>query len=301
MTTAETDRDAWLAERRKGIGGSDVAAILGLSKWRSALDVYYEKLGLADAQPESDAMRWGTLHEPTIIAEFSRVTGLEVRTGLPIQRHEEFPWMLASLDGLVEDRQAIVEAKTSRTADGWGEVGAAEIPSHYMTQVQHYMAVTGAAMAYVVVLVAGSDFRMYEVERDDELIEKLVEVERQFWHENVLAEVPPEPMNAADAAKLWPRDSGATVEADEAIAADVAYLKTVKAEIKRLEEIEVETSDRVKVAIRDAATLTAGGDPIATYKAQTAKRLDMKALEADHGELVKEYRRESVSRVLRLK
>lgn len=296
-----TTRDAWLAERRKGIGGSDVAAILGLSRWRTAVDVWLDKRGLSAEHLETEAMRFGTLLEPIVLDEFTRRTGYEVRRGLPIQTSEEHPWMLASLDGLIEDELAIVEAKTARTADGWGEDGSADIPVYYHTQVAHYMAVTGAKIAYVPVLIGGQDFRIFAVDRDEGFIADLIEAEREFWEANVLAGIPPAPTTAADALLLWARDNGTSVEADDELAETVAKLKAVKAEIKVLEERAAFLDDRLRIAFAEHATLTHRGQVLATFKAQTARRLDVKSLESAHPGIASAFRRESTSRVLRLK
>jgi putative phage-type endonuclease len=297
----QMDRDTWLAERRKGIGGSDVAAILGLSKWTSPVEVWLDKLGRLPPKEETPAMRWGSLKEPLILDEFSRATGMEVRRGLPMQASEDHPFMLATIDGLVEDRQAIVEAKTAMFAEGWGEPGTAEIPAYYLTQVTHYMAVTGAVVAFVPVLIGSSDFRIYEVERDESLIADLVEAERSFWFDHVLAGVEPEPVSKEDALLLWARDNGTTVDVDEDVAADVERLKALKAEITLLEERAALIDDRVRIAFREAAQLRFNGEVIATYKGQARKSLDQRAIEAEHPSIVAQYKRESLSRVLRLK
>jgi putative phage-type endonuclease len=193
MSTTEMTRESWLERRRAGIGGSDVAALLGLSRWRTPLDVFLDKTGQAEPTPDNEPMLWGRLLEPLVIAEFSRRNGITVDGLTGVLEHPEHPWMLASLDGWAPDLRAVVEAKTARTADGWGEPGSDEIPAYYQTQVAHYMAVTGAQMAFIPVLIGASDFRTYQVERDEDFIADLVEAERAFWHDHVLANVPPRP------------------------------------------------------------------------------------------------------------
>lgn len=300
MTTAQKSRAEWLEARRSGIGGSDVAAILGVSKWKTAVDVYFEKIGEAEPQAESDAMRWGTILEPVIREEFQRQTGIELVEPPQLIRSSAHPFMIASLDGMTVDGE-IVECKTARSADGWGEAGSDEIPIHYQTQVAHYLAVTGARLAFVPVLIGASDFRVYQVERCDSFIADLVEAERAFWSDHVLTRIPPEPVNADDAARLWARDNGATVEIDGSIADDVDELKRLKEEEKELAGRISEVSDRIRIAFGEAAAIAFEGKTLATYKAQSSKRLDSKALELAHPEIVTQYKRESVSRVLRLK
>lgn len=286
--------------RRLGIGGSDVAAILGLSPWATPLDVYLSKLGELPPITETPAMHWGSVLEPVILDEFQRQTGKQVARSLPMTRHADHPHMIANVDGMTSDG-GVVEAKTARSDKDWGEIGSAEIPVYYQTQVAHYLAVTGARIAYVPVLIGASDFRIYQVDRDESFIADLIDAERSFWHEHVIARVPPEPVNAADARRLWDRDNGLSIDVDADTAGKVAELKRLKAEIKALEERAGALDDAVRIAFGEAATLIHSGTVLATYKAQTAKRLDIKAIEAAHPALVAQFKKESVSRVLRLK
>ena len=301
MSTTEMTREAWLERRRAGIGGSDVAALLGLSRWKSPLDVFLDKTGQAEPTPDNEPMLWGRLLEPLVIAEFSRRHGITVDGLTGVLEHPEHPWMLASLDGWAPDLKAVVEAKTSRTADGWGEPGSDEIPAYYQTQVAHYMAVTGAQMAFIPVLIGASDFRTYQVERDEDFISDLIEAERAFWHDHVLANVPPDPVNAADAARLWLRDNGETLEVPPEIADDVDELRALRADAKDLEERIGSIEERLKLTFRDAAEIAAGGRTLATFKTQTRKGLDTKGLTAAHPEIAERFRTESTFRVLRLK
>ncbi len=296
-----SDREAWLAQRRTGIGGSDVAAILGLSRWKSPLDVYLEKTSQAEPVAETEPMRWGTLLEPVILAEFSRRTGVVVEKPRDIIRDPGCPWMLASLDGWAPELEAVVELKTARSAEGWGEDGSGEIPAYYQTQVAHYLAVTGARIAFVPVLIGAAEFRVYQVERDDLLIRDMVEAERAFWHDHVLAGVPPEPVNAADAARLWGRDNGETIEVAGEIADDVEELRHLKAQAKEIEERIGSIEDRMKVAFREASAISYCGRTLATFKAQTRKGFDTKSLSAAHPDLAEQFRTETTFRSLRLK
>jgi putative phage-type endonuclease len=298
---ARDDHAAWLAERRTGIGGSDVAAILGLSRWKTPLDVYLDKRGELPPQPDNDAMLWGRILEPVILAEFSRRHGVAVEKPDGVVRDPQFPWMLASLDGWAPEMDAVVEVKTARSADGWGEPGTDEIPAYYETQVAHYLAVTGARLAFIPVLIGAADFRVYQVERDDSFIADLFEAERAFWHDHVLAGVPPEPINAADAARLWKRDNGLAIEVAAEVADDVEELRALKVKAKDVGERIESIEDRLKVAFRDAAEVSHGGKTLATFKAQTRKSLDTKALTAAHPDLAEQFRTESTFRVLRLK
>jgi putative phage-type endonuclease len=189
------NREDWLAERKKGICSSDAAALLGISPWNTAFSIYADKLGMLPEQPMTEAMKWGLRHEPAIAAAYEEETGAEL-TGPrgSLHRHKDQRWMLATPDRITTAGR-IVELKTASAfaASEWGEPGTDEIPDAYLVQVNHQLEVLGADVADVAVLIGGSDFRVYTVPRNGRLIAHLVEVERVFWHEHVLARIPPEP------------------------------------------------------------------------------------------------------------
>ena len=200
----ETDglsREEWLRYRKQGIGGSDVAAILGISKWNSAISLWLNKTNQTeDDTQENEAMEWGTIMEPVIRNHFAKVTGKTVVEVHAMLQHPEYPFMLADIDGLTEDEDgnpAILEIKTaseykrSEWEDG--------VPTYYQTQVQHYLTVTGVKKAYVAVLIGGNAFRVYEVDADEEIQQMLIAVEKEFWNK-VQNMIRPE-MDGSDAAK----------------------------------------------------------------------------------------------------
>lgn len=189
---SELTREAWLLERRKGLCSTDAAAVAGLSAWRTPLHVFLDKRGLLPPTPVSQEMRWGTLLEPTIALAYQEETGLELMPPPRLIRSDRHPWMLASLDRLTADGSRIVELKTSRTAQGWGDPGTDEIPQQYLLQVQHQLCTAGLELADVAVLIGGSDFRIYHLQRHEALLSSLVEIESRFW-EDCQAGVPPEP------------------------------------------------------------------------------------------------------------
>jgi putative phage-type endonuclease len=169
-----------IAARMTGLGGSDSAAALGLSRYKSAVDLFLEKRGEIAPVVESAPMRWGQLLEPAIRQEYAERTGRVVRLPTETLRHERLPFILAHPDGITDCRR-LYEGKTARFADGWGEEGSDEIPNEYLLQVQHNMLVVGVFVADVAVLIGGSDFRLYEVPADPELQELIVAGESDFW------------------------------------------------------------------------------------------------------------------------
>jgi putative phage-type endonuclease len=188
--TKDIERDDWLDLRRKGIGGSDVSAICGLNKWRSPVAVYLDKIGELPPVEETEAMYWGTTLEDIVAQEFSKRTGLKVQRRNAIFQHPKHDFMLANIDRWIVGSKAGLEVKTANeyTKDEWiGE----QVPTAYALQCHHYMACTGAEQWYVAVLIGGNKFEWRVIERDEDIINNLIMIEHDFWHNHVLAKVPP--------------------------------------------------------------------------------------------------------------
>ena len=172
--------------RLTGLGSSDAAPACGVSRFRTAFDVYQEKRGETRGAEENDAMRFGTLLEPVILDEFERRSGLMILRKPPVARSVDHPFMLAHLDAVTEQTgpaaaNAVVEAKCSRSGEGFGEPGTADIPIDYLVQTHHQMIVVGCTLAFVPVLIAGSDFRIYEIPFDQGLGDLIVANEATLW------------------------------------------------------------------------------------------------------------------------
>jgi predicted phage-related endonuclease len=188
----------------------------------------------------------------------------------------------------------IVEAKCAWSTDGWGEDGSGDVPAYYQTQACHYFEVadadvcffpvlfgmdgldweqisTPSGSAWTPIIAEDADFRIFVIERDESFVRDVVEAERAFWHDHVLAGVPPDPSGRTDAAKLWSRDNGQAVDVGEDIAAQVAALKDLRAQQKVLGERERYIVDQLTVAFGEAAVLRHRGIDLATYKHQTRK------------------------------
>lgn len=282
-------REDWLKARTTGIGGSDVAAILGLSKWKTPLAVYQEKRGEIGPQPDNEAMKWGRYLEPVVRQAYADSTGREVRVPPDMLRHPEHSFMLANLDGFTDD-QRVVEIKTARTAEGWGEPGSDQVPQAYLLQVQHYMLVTAFPVADVAVLIGGSDFRLYEVEADRELQQMLVEAESEFW-DRVQRADPPNPTTYAEAATRWARSVAQTAVAGGAAEDACNRLRRIKAQREELDAQEDAARLVLTQHMQDCDTLVdARGNVLATWKTTAApQRFDATAFKAAHPVLYAQF------------
>ena len=265
----------WLKERQKCIGGSDVAAILGMSPWRTPYQVWEEKTTPIDetaAEDDRPALYWGRVLEAPIRQAYADKTGRTVTKPAEAFVSSKYPFMRANLDGIADDGR-VVEFKTSSKSDGWGEVGTDEIPDYYMTQVQHYLAVTGVKTADVAVLIGGNDFRIYTVEADEELQALLIERESEFWA-LVESRTPPDLTSTKDAARRY--RVATAKKAVEATAGDVvdAWTKlcAIKEQKSLLDAKEKTYQLRIMEFMQDAVSLKRDGKTIASWSAPSSRK-----------------------------
>ncbi len=282
-------REEWIAERRTGLGGSDSAAAVGQSAWRTPLDVYLSKVG-DDDQPPTPEMRRGTVLEPAVRQMYCDETGYSVETPRKILRHPEHSFILASLDGIADGR-IVVDLKTARSKTGWGEPGTDEVPVDYLFQVQHYMAVTGFLTAEIGVLFGTNfDFAIYEIPGDIEFQKLLIEAEIRFWA-RVEAREPPDAICAADVKRLWPiARKGIVAQATPEDFSHAAQLQNIKEEIKSLESAKESLEDSLKMRLGGAEELGYCGNVLATWKNIAVNpKFDVDRFRKDQPKLFSEY------------
>lgn len=254
VKTNSISREEWLSERRKGIGGSDAAAILGHNPYFSPLQVYRDKLGLSDSDEDNEAMRFGRDQEPYISSRFTEATGLRVCRKPVLLQHPRYPWMLANIDYRIIGERAGLECKSTRNYQGI-DYESGELPMTYRIQGIHYLAVTGWDRWYFAVLVPHVGFYHLSIERDENDIAYLVENERGFWHDHVLAENPPYPVGTDEDGEaldsMYPSaTSGEAVSLHEHEADIFQYLEA-SARGKAAEVERKAAAQRLKMALGD--------------------------------------------------
>lgn len=295
-----SDRTDWLELRKNAIGGSDAAAILGLSKWSSPLAVYADKLGLVPEREDNEAMRQGRDLEEYVASRFTEATGLKVRRENHILVNDERPFMHANIDRRITGENIGLECKTTSVYNKTDFEGG-DVPPEYYTQCQHYMAVTGWASWYLAVLVLNKGFYVFKVDRNEDDITVLIEEERRFWEEHVLSRNPPEPMEQDDdtLSALYPRDEGGYVPL-HSVSSTIKDLIEKKAEAKALDAEITALENRVKMALGEASE---GSDDnyTVTWKTRTSNRLDTKALKAEMPDVYEQFVKETSSRTFLLK
>lgn len=315
MTTQP--RIDWLKGRQTGIGGSEIAAIVGLNQYRTPMQIWESKVNPVQDEETSQPAYWGTVLEDVVAKEYALRTGNKVQRLTKQMRHPDFNFAIANIDRavinptisgnvrwkdgkLTTDR--ILECKTANgfAAKQWGEAGSDQVPDSYLIQCQWYMGVTGANICDLAVLIGGQDFRIYTINRDDELINDLLQQGAAFW-ELVKNNIAPDPINYPEAVKKWAiSDSSLSVQADDLLIDDLEQIQSIKAQVKELEAQEDEIKARVVYALKEAETLIYQGVKVATCKTQTRTSFDSKAFEKDHPELYAQYKKTSSTRVLRI-
>lgn len=265
----ERTREQFLEDRKSGIGGSDVAAVLGISKWKTAYDIWLDKTGRSTPKDETSYQRWGILLEPSIADEFTRVTGKQVQRRNNMYRHKQYSCLVANIDRYVVGEKAILECKTCNAfgLSDWGPSGTDQIPEYYMTQVQHYMYVTGYRHAYLAVLIGGNTFRWYSIPYNEELAELQAAECVKFWNDCVEADMPPQITIYDDLASIFPGNEGEIKVAEGEICGVIQMLQIAKRNASGLKK-EIETMEKeVKLFCENADTVKdAEGNVLLTFK-----------------------------------
>lgn len=300
----------WYELRRLGWGGSDAAALVGLSPYRdqTAYAKWVEKVTegpganarFADGEvPEY--IQWGHILEEPIREEFSRRTELEVIRFPQMVRSIKYPFMLANVDGLIlegtDNITGIYEGKTSRR--DWVEDGEVVIPIQYRIQGFHYMAVLELDVVHFACLVGGQKLVVVELERNDQLIEDLIAIEEHMWSK-VVEGVPPA-VEAADVSVLrkhWTPVTGKTVELTAELALSLKGRKALQDQKRDLEE-KIDGIDATLMEFMgDAEQATWKGQTAVTWKLDSRGKIRTKELEAARPDIAEEFRGDPSRRFL---
>lgn len=295
-------------DRRKFIGGSDIAAILGLSPWKTPLQLWQDKT--MPAMPENNdparlkVLNRGKRMEPYILDMARTEFGMDVIAVNERYQDAAVPYFACEIDAEAMDMvrgHINLELKTVHPfkARDWGDENTDSLPIYYVAQVQWGMGITGRPETDVLALI-GDDLRRYVVQRDDETIQALRDRAQSFWVQHVETLNPPAAASMSDVHNLFPRDTGASVEADTEAAMAVRELRALKDEAAAIEARIEGVEKSIKEAMGGAALLTLGGSKLATWKTQRTKRFDQRAFQAAHPALFDQFIKTTESRVFRL-
>lgn len=294
ISTKELPREDWLAVRKQGIGSSDAGAAVGLNPYKSQLELWMEKTGRnttlpkADPHDEESPMYWGNVLEPVVAWHYSKRTKNKVRRINAVLQHPdpELSWMLANIDREVigADDVQILECKTAgiNGARLWKE----GVPEYVQLQVMHQLAVTSKQAADVAVLLGGQTLEIHRIERDEQMIARLIELERKFWH-YVETDTPPPADGSASAEMalrcLYPQDNGQTLDLSKHAGLTAAYieLKVVRQSIAEKETREAQLKQLLQQAMGDATRAEFSHGFISWKKSKDSAVLDVPQLLKD--------------------
>lgn len=296
------DDAAWLAARKKGIGGSDAAAVAGLNPYESPLSVYYNKLGETPDKESTEAMRQGTDLEEYVAQRFTEQTGKKVKRCNYILRSLANPFMIADVDRMVVGEDALLECKTTLNRDGYTFEGT-DFPQYWFCQCMHYFATIGIERIYIAVLVYGRGFDIITLDRKDYIndIAALIALEGAFWRNNVLKRIPPEvdgnEATSTALAAIYPKNNAETVDLMP-LEKTLISLAEVKRKIAELTAIKDQCENELKAALGEAAIGEYDRFKV-TWKYAERTTIDTKALKAAAPDIYAKYSRTSGARTFK--
>lgn len=265
-------RKQWLQARRRGMGGTDAAAILHLSPYRTPYQVWLEKTAELEQTPDTEAMWWGRRLEAIIADRYAeKMRCTLTQPGLVVSKAN--PLMQATPDRLVLGQRRGLEIKTASAHDAhhWGPAGTDDVPAGYFVQCMHYMHVTDLPVWDLAVLIGGSDFRIYHINRDTALEASMVRYLLQWWHDHVVAMVAP-PIQGTKAiadvlARRFPVDGGTVMQADAQLAGFMVMLKAARSDEADASARRLLAENNLKAAMGEASEVVGPDGLSVTWKA----------------------------------
>ena len=301
--TKDMPKTEWLKHRQAGIGGSDASCIAGLNPWKSAIQLYMDKKEENPQEQKSLRMELGNRLEGLVAELFTEATGLKVRNVNGILKNDKYPFALANIDRAIVGEKAFLECKTTNSyaLKEWEE----GVPAHYEIQCLHYMAITGATHCYIAALIGNSDFIWHKIERDQETIDYLMQIEKDFWENNIEKDVVPMP-DGSDAyseylKKKYDKSNGQVIELHllengvdklnryDEIVTDIKALESEKKLIEQEIQLYMEEFEVAKI-----------GDRKVTRKSSSRNTIDSKKLKAEMTDIAQQYMKTSTSRTFRV-
>lgn len=284
-------RKEWLKARKLGLGGSDMAAVLGLSPWRSPIDVWLDKTSDTVEEKESEPMYWGNVLEEVVAQEFAKRSGFKVRNNNFTLQSEEYPYLLANIDREIVGLDAGLECKTANAfkANEWD---GDNVPDAYYIQCQHYMAVTGKASWWIACLVGGNTFYYKEIKRNDEVIQAIIDTGAAFWElvESNTMPAPDDTKQCENALKkLYQKSNGQSVELPANYGNMIIDYLEIKNQLSELETKKRGIENVMKDFLKDNERATYGEHFVSWKSTKPRETFDAKAFKDDYPELHKKY------------
>lgn len=303
--TSTMTRHEWLELRKKGIGGSDASVVAGLNKYKSPFMLFLEKTGQVEADEifetdedgafisGSEAAYFGTKDEAAVAAEFSLRTKLKVRRDNRMMAHKDHPWMIANIDRRVVGTNEILECKIASEYLK-GEWEGDDLPQEYYIQGMHYLAVTGAEAVWFAVKIGGNKFVYKRIERDEDVIENLIAIEKDFWENHVMTGNAPD-IDGSDASTgflkaLYPvGETGAEIELPDEAEPLIEQYHNASEQLDLYKKQKAEAENKLKAFVGEAEIGLAQSHLIEWKTVKARETLDSKALRAEHPDIYTKF------------
>lgn len=312
-----------IEERFNGLGGSDSAASVEKSPWKTACELFYEKTHKQLIPVNNEAVKAGSKLEPIVIQTYQELTGNKCQKESNMLWSKKHPWMFANIDSWIKDKNSLLEAKTTRSFDNWGEEGTDDIPINYLLQVAHYCIVCAEVKSidYIDIAVGltsrlaikallpkenielGNAFRIYRYERNNELEEALIDGEHDFWYKHVKNNIAPPFRTSGDIELFYPAIKDKSIMASTEDLSVLIELKRLKNEESILKEHRQNLETAIKLRMKDASYITNDEDKVlCSWCSFHRKNVDTKKLKQEHPAIYNEYLNdEKIIRTFRIK
>lgn len=299
ISTVGMSRDTWIDLRRKSIGGSDAAAVVGLNPYVSRYSLWADKRGLLPEKEDTEAMRLGRDLEDYVAKRFTEETGKRVRRENNIIINPKFPFAHANVDRMIIGEDAGLECKTTSSLN-LSKFKNGEYPANYYVQCVHYMMVTGAKRWYLAVLILGVGFKWFTIERDEAEIQALAASEREFWQLVQSGSSPP--VDGSDAttkamSTIMSENADPDQECDLfAYEQDLERLEWIKLQIRLLDIEAADIENNIKQFMNTASVGRCSRYTV-SFKTQHRTTFDTKSFKRDHAHLdFSRYEKDTISR-----
>ena len=302
VSTLNLDKKEWLGYRKRGIGGSDAGAVCGLNPYCTAMQVYHDKISDAIEEIDNEAMRQGREFEGYVARRFMEAAGKKVRRANSMYYSEMHPFMLADVDRMVVGENAGLECKTASPylSEHWKD---GKIPLHYQIQCLHYMYVCNADVWYIAVLIYGREFKYYRIERDDEMLADLVQIEQDFWENHVMKRILPKPDGSklADSviAEYFKKSKAGTIPLD-GFNEKLKRRQELKEDIEKLDAEKKKIEQELKIYLGEAEQAENESYRV-SWKPVSSSRIDEPRLKEEQPEIYAKYQKIIHSRRLSVK
>ena len=296
-----------ITERQNYIGGSDAAAIIGLSKWKTPYEVWLEKTGQGIEKPETLPMKLGTMMEGIVADLWASQYNKKIKKSNKTLFSKDYPFIGANLDRLIVGEKSFLEVKTTWFNKDWEDE---KIPLQYLIQCLHYLYVTQYEYCYLVVLICNSELRSYKIFKKDyeKQIEQIIAKEVEFWQKYVVPKIPP-PVSASanDSEAIFQQFSSEIKEptqeldlsGDDEVQLLLENLESYKQDRKKLDEQITQIENQIKLKLGEYQ-IAKTSRYIIEWKVQERSTIDKQKLIED-GIDISKYEKKTISRVFKLK